>query len=184
MAAVKAIYHALDLLDRPLLAGVMQEQPLPPDTLALLKIVAGDEAALANAALATGQAPQRIRQASILYVQRILFAPGASHYRVLGAERDAPQAELRERLAWLMRWLHPDRTNSDWESTFVRRVLAAWEALKTAERRQRYDVTLPAEFHADKSKRTRRPRIYRPARRIPWILLDLRRRRAGVFVLA
>ena len=57
MAAVKAIYHALDLLDRPILAGVMQEQPLPPDTLTLLKIVAGDEEALASAALATGAGP-------------------------------------------------------------------------------------------------------------------------------
>lgn len=169
MATVKAIYHALDLLDRPILAGVMQEQPLPPDTLALLKIIAGDEAALADAARRTAQTPRRIRQAAILYVQRVLFAPGASHYRVLGAGRDAPQEELRERLALLMRWLHPDRTRNDWESAFAKRVLASWDALKSPERRQRYDATLPPAFRAGSSQRTRRPSIHRPARRIPWI---------------
>ena len=169
MANVKAVYHALDLLNRPILAGVMQEQPLPPDTLTLLKIVAGEDEALASTALATSQPRQRIRQASILYVQRILFAPDADHYRVLGAERDAPQEELRERLALLMRWLHPDRTRNDWESAFAKRVLAAWDALKSPERRRHYDATLPPAFPAGRSPRTQRPRIHRPARRIPWI---------------
>lgn len=169
MANIKAVYHALDLLNRPILAGVMQEQPLPPDTLTLLKIVAGNDEALASTALATSQPRQRIRQASILYVQRILFAPDADHYRVLGAERDAPQDELRERLALLMRWLHPDRTRNDWESVFAKRVLAAWDALKSPERRQHYDATLPPAFRVGRSPRTRRPRIHRPTRRIPWI---------------
>lgn len=166
MVAVKAIYHALDLLDRPLLAGAMQEQPLPPDTLTVLKIVAGDEDAIASAAQTTAKSPRRIRQASVLYVQRILFAPGSNHYRVLGAARDAPQEELRERLSWLMRWLHPDRTGNEWESAFVTRVLAAWDAVKTPERRRRYDATLPTMIVP---QGTRRPKLRRPQRRAPWI---------------
>lgn len=176
MVAVKAIYHALDLLDRPLLAGAMQEQPLPPDTLTVLKIVAGDEDAIASAVGTTAKSPRRIRQASELYIQRILFAPTANHYRVLGAARDAPQEELRERLSWLMRWQHPDRTKSEWESAFVTRVLAAWDALKTPERRRRYDATLPT---AVVPPRARRPKLQRPQRRAPWISSRPARSRHG-----
>jgi hypothetical protein len=190
MTTVKAIYHALDLFDRPILAGLMQKQPLPPETLVLLKIVAGDEEALARAVRATGQPPQQIRQASVLYVQRILFAPDASCYRVLGAKRDAPQAELRERLAWLMRWLHPDRTGNDWESAFVQRVLAAWDALKTAERRHQYDQALARDAAAGGMTRARPSWVDRPAYGVPRIVAVPeggakrgRRRRIGMIAL-
>jgi hypothetical protein len=168
MPTAKAVYHAIDLLHRPVLAKVMQEQPLPPDTLALLKIVGGDRAALEVASHAAGMSCGRIRQASILYVDRVLFFPGASHYRLFGADVDATQEDLRERFVWLMRWLHPDKTAQGWESAFAARVVAAWNDLKTPQRRRHYDATLAARS----SSQERTPRhtaalVALP--RMPWI---------------
>jgi hypothetical protein len=170
MATARALHHALDLLNKPILAGLIREQPLPEDVLMLIQIAAGDIGAQQRAAAMTQESPERIREAAVLYLQHILLAPGADHYRVLGVEFDAPRERLRLHLGWLMKWLHPDRTRSQWDSAFAERVIAAWDALKTPERRQRYDGTLeqPAR-RAPQLPHARRPEISLPARRIPWI---------------
>jgi hypothetical protein len=160
-----ALFHALDLLRRPILAAAMREQPVPDGVLLLVRIAADDAAALNEAAAIVSEPRPRIREAAVLYLQHVLLA-GADHYRALGVERGAAQEKLREHFGALMKWLHPDRARSQWEATFAERVLAAWDVLKSPERRAAYDRTLPAV--ARPAHAARRPKVFR-TQRMPWI---------------
>jgi hypothetical protein len=159
---------AMSLVEKPALAGVMREQPLPSDVLDVIRIAAGSDDTLQSAAKITGKDPAAVQEAVFLYLQQMLFAPGADHYRVLGANMGAPQKKLRQHMIWLMKWLHPDRSLNDWESAFADRVLGAWDALKSPERRRQYDQSLSQSVAATtRLRRSSRPKIYRSAHRIP-----------------
>jgi DnaJ-class molecular chaperone len=47
---------------------------------------------------------------------------------------------LRQNLALLLRWLHPDISENAQRSIFVTRVTTAWNDLKTPEKRAAYDI--------------------------------------------
>jgi hypothetical protein len=159
-----ALYHALDLASMPVLGRVMREQPLPPNVLEVIKIAAGSAETLERARELTGQRPEAIREAAKLYLQEVLFAPGADHYRVLGVGRTATQKEMRQNMRWLMKWLHPDREKSGWESVFAQRVTVAWDGVKSPERRAVYDRELLRSRPLQQRRRRRRPP------RMPWII--------------
>jgi hypothetical protein len=155
-----ALRVALDLAKAPVLARLAAKQSLPPGMTAVLQIAGGDAAALDAAVAVTGEAPETIRRAAVLFLEAVLFTPTADSYRLLGAERASTQAELRDHMRWLMKWLHPDRERSEWQSALATRISAAWDDLKTPERRQAYDEAHPAPPGA--------ARRGRPTR-IPWI---------------
>ena len=162
---------AVELANRPNLAGIMREQALPSGVLDLIRIAAGCRETLQSAVKITGAGELEIKEASVLFLQQVLFTPTASYYRVLGVQPDAPQAELREHMRWLMKWLHPDQSQSDWESTFAARVVAAWNVLKSKEQRTLYDRSLDLnrpESRLD-TRRRRRPKVYRAPHRVPWV---------------
>ena len=142
MTASSAFRLAMALFRAPTLAGAMRQMPLPPNVLSLIKVAAGDQATIASAAQETGASADNVREAAVLFLQSVLLAPNGSHYRVLAVEPDAPQAQLRLHMAWLVKWLHPDRAGSQSESIFVNRVLSAWDAVKTPDRRETYDQML------------------------------------------
>jgi DnaJ-class molecular chaperone len=58
---------------------------------------------------------------------------------VLGTGPQASPGELRRNVALLLRWLHPDLDPHGELSVFIGRVTAAWNDLKTPERRMAYD---------------------------------------------
>jgi hypothetical protein len=168
MAAGLALHHAVDLMRRPMLAAAMREQPIPDGILLPMRVAANDAGALDEAAAMVRLPRGEIRAASVLYLQNVVLA-GTDHYRVLGCQRGAPQERLREHFGWLMKWLHPDRIQREGEAAFAQRVLAAWDALKTPERRAAYDRSLPATAVAVRTASGRRPKVFRPARRVPWV---------------
>jgi hypothetical protein len=163
MARPGALHLALDLAAMPVLANIMQQQPLPRDVLEVIKIAARCPETTAHAERMTGRSAEIVRQAAMLYLQTILFAGGADHYRILGVAPAAPQDQIREHMRWLMKWLHPDRQRSAWEASFAARVLVAWDALKSPERRERYDRIRRVEQTRIRSRRRQ------PPPRIPWI---------------
>lgn len=176
MVAPRALFLALDLSDRPILAGAMRRQPLPDDMVTLIKIAADDAEACDAAERATGRPRAQIREAAALFLQQVLFAPEADHYRVLGLSERASRQDLREHMRWLMKWLHPDRRCDDWESTFAERVLAAWHDLGSPDRRTAYDRTRgrQAKGRIELPRRVGRQPIKRPRTRIPWIAVPRR----------
>jgi hypothetical protein len=166
MARPAAIRIALDLAFTPVLTALAARQPLPPGMITVLKIAGGCKATLDEAVATTGEPPEKVRQAVILFLETVLFTPNAGSYRILGAQRAATQAELRDHMGWLMKWLHPDREKSEWEASLSLKVSAAWDDLKSAERRQRYDEAHPF-LTSSPARSNSRPRPRRT--RIPWI---------------
>src|SRR5262249_32076942 len=95
-------------------------------------------------------------RAATFFIEQILFAPDADSYRVLGAEPQASPAELRRNLALLLRWLHPDLDPRGERSVFIGRVTAAWNNLKTPEKRAAYDELRRLTNGRSRSRTSRR----------------------------
>jgi curved DNA-binding protein CbpA len=105
----------------------------------LLRIVAGEAEAEGTAITSTGRSRELIRQAAAFFIEQVLLHPNADSYRVLGADSQASNYELRHNMALLVKWLHPDRDPQGNRSVLANRVSRAWDDLKTPERRASYD---------------------------------------------
>lgn len=171
-----------------MLASVMRQRPLPADVLTLIRIAAGCASALQESVQITGKDPAVVRAAAIFYIQQVLWTSEADHYRVLGLGSDATAAKLAEHLRWLMKWLHPDQGRADVRPAAMARVLRAWDAVKTPERRKRYDRSLSVSRPQARTVRRRWRPASLAARRIPWIARPAEARfpawRSGVAVIA
>ena len=136
-----ALKIALDLMHVPSQVRLFRSEPVPDGVLILLRIASGDEEADLIAVDLTGRSRETVRQAATFFIEQILFAPEADSYRVLGTGPQASATELRRNVALLLKWLHPDLDPQGERSIFARRVTAAWNDLKTPERRAAYDQT-------------------------------------------
>lgn len=139
MSGGMALRIAIDLLHVPSRVRLYRSEPLPDDVLTLLRIVAGDTEVERAAATLADRSPRVVRQAAGFFIEQILFAPDADSYQVLGASPQASSAELRRNMGFLLRWLHADLDSRGERSIFIGRVTAAWNDLKTPERRAVYD---------------------------------------------
>jgi hypothetical protein len=122
----RALDLALDLARMPTLGESMRAHPLPPDTLVVIRIAAGCEETSRQAVRATGLSASVIRDACVFYLEHVLLASDADSHRILGVWPGAPRSEMREHMRWLLKWLHPDGNQNEWESVFAGRVLKAW----------------------------------------------------------
>lgn len=170
MPSPNAIYTAIDLLRMPNLAGLMRERPLPPDMLTLIQVAAGKAQTAETYAKEVGQNAAFVRTAAMFYIRQVLWADGADHYRVLGANPTASNDELAENFRWFMKWLHPDSIGAKNAAGSVIRVLAAWDALKNKKRREQYD-----QIHRRQTKRRALGRAEQISRRrIPWVMRSIK----------
>jgi hypothetical protein len=134
-----AIRAAIELLHVPSRVRSARAEPLPAGVDLLLRIAAGEAEAEGTAITSTGRSRQLIRQAAIFFVEQVLLCPNSDSYRVLGADSQASNCELRRNMALLVKWLHPDKYPQGQRSVFASRVTRAWDDLKTQERRASYD---------------------------------------------
>ena len=132
----------------PGLIADLRDKQLPDDLQLVMRLAAGEGAASRGAMEATGETAEVLADASVFFLQQILFAPGADSYRVLGADAHTPDERLRENYRWLMKWLHPDRNQDGWEAVYADRVNVAWQDLKTPQRRADYDLRVPSSSSA------------------------------------
>lgn len=139
MSSGMALKIAIDLLHVPSRVRLYRSEPLPEGVSTLLRIVT-DDAEVRAAAAATDRPPEVVRRAAAFFIEQILFAPDADSYQVLGAGPQASSTELRRNMGLLLRWLHPDLDPRGERSIFIGRVTAAWNDLKTPERRADYDM--------------------------------------------
>jgi hypothetical protein len=154
MSDKMALKAAIDLMHVPSQVRLLRSEPLPDGVLALLRIAAGDAEAESAAALAIDRPQEFVRQAATFFIEQILFAPNSDSYRVLGASPQASAGELRRNVALLLRWLHPDLDSASERSIFVGRVTAAWNDLKTPDRRSAYDNLLRHSADGNKAARS------------------------------
>lgn len=134
-----ALKLAFDLMLVPSQVRLFRAQPLPDGIVLLLRIAAGDDGADEIAVELTSRPRKAVQRAATFFIEQILFAPDADSYRVLGANPESSAAELRRNAALLLKWLHPDVDRDGAGSIFAGRVTAAWNDLKTPERRAAYD---------------------------------------------
>jgi hypothetical protein len=140
MREATALEVAVGLLHLPSRVRTLRGGDLPSDLETLLRIVAGDDRALADALRSAEVSEQTVLTAASFYIEQVLLHPDADSYRALGVNPDAPTDQLRRHMALLLRWLHPDREANVARAVFVGRVTKAWNNLKTAERRAVYDA--------------------------------------------
>ncbi|MGB8052423.1 MAG: J domain-containing protein, partial [Azonexus sp.] len=107
---------------------------LPPGVTALLQMAA------ANRSRQTGE-PQ---QAARFFIEHVLMAHNASHYRVLGVDPVAPPDEIKEHHRLLMRLFHPDRQTAvdERSDAIATRVNQAYTVLRYPDTRATYDLSL------------------------------------------
>ena len=153
MSCGMALKIAIDLVHVPSQVRLYRSEPLPDGVLTLLRIVAGDTEAEREAAALMDRPPEVVRRAAAFFIEQILFAPDADSYQVLGASPQASSAELRRNIGLLLRWLHPDLDPRGERSIFIGRVTAAWNDLKTPERRAAYDGAQRNAKDRQKSRR-------------------------------
>jgi hypothetical protein len=152
MSNKMALKIAIDLMHVPSQVRLFRSGPLPDGVLMLLRIAAGDDEAEKAAAVLTDRSRDIVRQAATFFIEQILFARNADSYRVLGSGPQASASELRRNVALLLRWLHPDLDPQGERVIFIGRVTAAWNDLKTPERRAAYDVLLRYSNNRSRSR--------------------------------
>ncbi len=135
-----ALDWALALLQAPAGRHALRKQPLPEGMARLLGVAADVAADMQDAVQAYGMPPARLREAARFYVREVLFHAQSDAYRTLGVAPDADAAQLKAHHRLLQRWLHPDRGQSEDDVVFAARVNAAWEQIRTVERRMAYDA--------------------------------------------
>lgn len=146
MNEASAVRAALQLLHMPSSVRFVREAPLPNDLVKVLQIAAREPEALASAEETTGRDGETLVAAARFYIEQVMWHPRADHFRLLGAPVGAATAILKRNLALLMTWLHPDSATPDSQyATHVSRITAAWNDLKTPERRQAYEALLERE---------------------------------------
>lgn len=163
MTDPSAMQVALLISAHPTHARDVRNLPLPLGVTDLLRVAIGDERSLASLSRALGRSPSELRQAAGFFIEQAMLTSPQDSYRVLGTRADATHAELRQNMALLMRWLHPDVLQGDADdgaavrAVFANRVSQAWEDLKSPERRQTYDKSLSMASHMNAPSRT--PRV-------------------------
>lgn len=135
-----AVLSAVELLNMPSRVRLARLEPLPADVGLLLRLAAGDGDADTLATGLTERPVEFNRRAAAFFIEQILLSPESDSYRILGGSKLTPVEDLRRNMALLVRWLHPDIETAGERSIFVKRVTAAWEDLKTPERRLAYDA--------------------------------------------
>src|SRR5262249_32327107 len=161
-----ALRLAIDLLDVPSRVRQVRVDPLPEGVAFLLRIAAGDSTAMREATRTTDRPPEVIRNAAAFFIEQILLEAQSDSYRVLGASPNATPSELRQNMASLIKWLHPDSAQDGPQSVFVNRVTMAWDDLKTPERRAAYDRAKQILTQKSRSNHRRPKRPRRDARKL------------------
>lgn len=118
--------------------------PLPSGVAALLRLAGGTEVQELDPALAALAPESELRKAALFFVEEVLFQREATHYRVLGLNQDATADQVKEHHRLLMRLFHPDRSahSDERREHFATRANLAYNALRDAGTRARYDETL------------------------------------------
>jgi hypothetical protein len=140
MSDATALRMAVDLMLIPSRLRSLRTGPLPHGVPFLLRVATNDAEATREAIVLTGKPPETLRAAAAFFIEQILLRPGADSYHILGVGQDATASQLRQNLALLLRWLHPDVSENAQRSIFVTRVTTAWNDLKTPEKRAAYDI--------------------------------------------
>ena len=158
---------------------------LPPGVTALLQVAAGSPLTDAGRA-PSGAVSGEPQQAARFFIEQVLLAHSADHYRVLGVDPLAPAEQIKEHHRLLIRLFHPDRQPLPDARTdaFATRINQAYNVLRSPDTRANYDLKL-MEKHTAKRQTMSPPqhRHFEPAPDLPMHPPSLVTRHRTVFAL-
>ena len=133
-------------------------RPLPAGVTSLLQ-VAASHTSLEEAGAARRVPAKELQQAALFFIEQVLLAHHANHYRTLGLEPGADISEIKEHHRLLMRLFHPDRqtTPDERSNAIATRINQAYNVLRSPQARAAYDLTI-SEKHAAKPLVTNYPK--------------------------
>ncbi len=137
---------------------------MPKGILLLLRLAAAESDAEREAQKINKRAPDDNRAAAIFFIEQVLLASDSDAYRTLGLDRTASAPQRRRHMAYLLKWLHPDLGSDPHKARLARRVLSAWNEIKTASGSLNGNDGVPerAEDISSLPGRARHPRKTRP----------------------
>jgi hypothetical protein len=106
---------------------------LPKDMLDIIKAASGDETTLQKLSEQKHVSAEQMKQASQFYLQKLLTTAGDDKHRKLCLDYGATPSQIKDHKRWLLKWLHPDRNPSKWESQLFVEVSKAAVMLENAE---------------------------------------------------
>ena len=118
--------------------------PLPSGITLLLHLAGGGSLEGERAATPPLVPMNELRKAARFFIEHVMLARDADHYRVLGVSPDASLDEIKEHHRLLMRIFHPDRAEhaTDASAAIAARINLAYNAVRLATDRAAYDVKL------------------------------------------
>lgn len=127
-----ALAYYREPLRYPRLADV--HHPLPAGFAAMMPAFGAALAPrnLPATAAALNASPEEVLSAGRFLIRQILLAPGATPWRMLGFEAEAPAAQIRRHYQLLIRLFHPDRRSnlSELDTEYASRLNSAYHALR------------------------------------------------------
>lgn len=127
-----ALAYYREPLRYPRLANV--HHPLPSGFAALVPAFGAALAPrnLPATATALNASPEEVLAAGRFLIRQVLLAPGATPWRMLGFEAEAPAAQIRRHYQLLIRLFHPDRRSnlSELDTDYASRLNSAYHALR------------------------------------------------------
>ncbi len=136
------------------------EGRLPRGVNELLLVAAGNPRAASEKLLTPFVHPEKLRETAKFFIEQVLLAHHASHYRVFGVEPDASLAEIKDNHRLLMRLFHPDRqiAEADGATAIATRINQAYTDLRSPEARAAYDFSLQQKHATARKNPTSHPR--------------------------
>jgi hypothetical protein len=175
-----AVLEALDMFKQPAKARSMGRHVLPLDMLEVIKIAAGDQETTDRWAEGCREKSDVVRQSAVFFLQQTIAKAGDDKFRTLGLSSGAGVDEIRLHKRWLLKWLHPDRNPSKWETALFLRISTvanSLEDLRDAQLNGRAALTFSTSPSAtaqtnrtDRKKPNRRTgkNLRGPVRQISW----------------
>lgn len=151
-----ALDAAVRLYRSPGIARNIRRLELPAGVLTVIRVAAGCGTTLKMAAARTGLDHAALQQIASLYLLVALFGDEGDAHRTLGLGAGADAARVHDHRNWLLKWLHPDRNQSQSLSGLSVRVIDASARLVEA-----HPVAPTGEPGIDERSADRRRHDYR-----------------------
>lgn len=128
-----AIRAAISVYHDPTSLPRRAADPLPPGMTELLGLLNSGSAPAAADCEELGIETDELVAAARFYVSHVVCHDGADDYRLFGADTSTPMDRLRQHRRLLLRWIHPDASDGELNSSLFQRLNEAWHRLEKGE---------------------------------------------------
>jgi hypothetical protein len=151
----KAIDVAVAVYKQPHQFAVPKPGKYPRSMLDVIKSAAGDEATIVTISEHLGVPHDTVVQICKFYLQKLLTAGSSNPLHMLVLDVGATADDIKDHKRWLLKWLHPDRNPSKWESALFLTIGKAVLQLETGHTAK--DPQKTALIKTNRNRRVQQP---------------------------